>query len=525
MELSPAARAARERLFQDFEYYAGKALWIRTKDQKIVPLSLNKAQKKLLKAILSQLERRGFVRLIILKGRQMGSSTLVEAFLYWWVSQRKAQKALVVAHDAPAATTIFGMTKRFHDKCPEILRPHTAYSSRKELAFDLLDSSYMVATAGGDGIVRGETITAAHLSEAAWWPPHSAEANHGGLMDAIPNIPGTIVIEESTANGFNAFHGRWETASKGKSLFEPIFLSWLLADEYSEAVPPDFVPTPDEEKLIERYGMTDGQLQFRRLKIAEKGLGLFQQEFPLCPEEAFMTSGHPVFHPERVLEMLTTRTKPIAQKTLDLDGEWVNHPVGELLCYLPHDPAETYYIGADVGFGVRKDYSVAQILDGKKRQAAVWRSNRVNSDRFGTVLASLGHYFNDAHLIIERNGPGILTNRVVHKDHSYPWIFQETVYDRVTDTETVSIGFLTSEKSKSLVVGELQAAIRCDEMQLYDETTLKELQSFIQTDSGRLEGEKGKHDDTVMSLALANHIHEGSWTPVETPEEMYFGID
>src|SRR6478736_9145096 len=174
MQLSPAARAVRERLFRDFEFYAQNSLFIRTKDQKVIPLILNKAQRLLLEAVNRQLERRGFVRLIILKGRQMGSSTFVEAFLYWWVSQRKAQKALVVAHDAPAATTIFGMAKRFHDKCPEILQPSTKYSSRKELVFDRLDSSYMVATAGGEGIVRGETITAAHLSEAAWWPPHSA---------------------------------------------------------------------------------------------------------------------------------------------------------------------------------------------------------------------------------------------------------------------------------------------------------------------------------------------------------------
>ncbi len=59
----------------------------------------------------------------------------------------------MVAHDAPASATIFGMTKRFHDKCPEILRPSTRYSSRKELAF-VLESSKMVATAAG-GCLRG----------------------------------------------------------------------------------------------------------------------------------------------------------------------------------------------------------------------------------------------------------------------------------------------------------------------------------------------------------------------------------
>jgi hypothetical protein len=63
MQLS-RARAVRERLFTDFEFYAKSALFIRTKDQKVVPLELNAAQRRLLEAVQSQLERRGFVRLI-----------------------------------------------------------------------------------------------------------------------------------------------------------------------------------------------------------------------------------------------------------------------------------------------------------------------------------------------------------------------------------------------------------------------------------------------------------------------------
>ena len=36
-----------------------------------------------------------------------------------------------------------------------------------------------------------------------------------------------------------------------------------------------------------------------------------------------------------------------------------------------------------------------------------------------------------------------------------------------------------------------------------------------------MEAEPGCFDDCVMSLALANHIHEGAWEPVEVPEELY----
>jgi large subunit ribosomal protein L25 len=207
---------------------------------------------------------------------------------------------IVVAHDAPATANIFGMTKRIHDKMPEIMKPATSYSSKKELVFSALDSSYIVATAGGDGIGRSEMFTGAHLSEAAWWPQGSAEDNHAGLMDCIPNAPGMLVFEESTANSYNMFFQHWQAALKGESVFEAIFLSWLMADEYRAPVTEGFERTPDEEEIVKLYGATDEQLMFRRHKIAEKGADLFKQEFPLCAEEAFLTTGHPVFKPEAI---------------------------------------------------------------------------------------------------------------------------------------------------------------------------------------------------------------------------------
>lgn len=523
--MTPAQLAERKRLYKDFEHYASRALKIRTKDQRVVPLKLNAAQKLILDAVQGQLERRGFVRLIILKGRQLGSSTFVEAFLYFWVSQRKAQKALVVAHDAPASTSIFAMTKRFHEQCPEILRPHTKYSSKKELAFDLLDSSYMVATAGGEGIARGETITAAHLSEAAWWPPSSAQDNHSGLMDCIPNIPGTFVFEESTANGFNQFYDHWAAAVKGESLFEPVFISWLLEEGYRGEVPADFQRTPNEEDLVAKYGMDDGQLMFRRQKIAERGHELFQREYPLSAEEAFLTSGRPVFHPERINELLQSAPEPIAQKALEADGTWQDHPRGELLCYREFDPRETYYLGADVGYGVRKDFSVAQVFDGQHRQVAVWRSDRHEAGYFGNVLAALGREYGNAHIACERNGPGILTNRVLSREEQYENLWQELVVDKLTDVETMHVGFLTNQKSKPLIIATLQGLIRGREIQIYDRTTLDELKSYIVTDTGKLQADEGKHDDCVVALAIAAHTNQGSWRPVEVSDELYVSIE
>ena len=541
MALSEAALAVRRRLFEDFEFYAENALYIRTKDQQIVPFKLNRAQTRLLERIYAQLEARGFVRLIVLKGRQMGISTLIGAFLYFWVSQRRAQRAIVLAHEAPASANLFGMTRRFHEKVPEILRPSTRYSSKKELDFDGLDSSYRVLTAGGDSIARSETASAAHLSEVAFWPKGSAADNFSGLMDTIPNVPGTVVFIESTANGMaGVFYDQWKAAEDGSSVFEAVFLPWYWEPGYILPVPADVEWTPDELSLLNLYqadGLTKGHLMFRRSKIAEKGLDLFKQEYPCNAREAFLTSGRPVFD-QVALEAQRARAKAAFGPSLDpeqawkvptryalMGAEWTEDPRGELLEYLPLDPKETYWIGADVGGGVRKDHSVAQVFDSKRRQAAVWRSDRYDPDAFGSVLAKLGRRYHEAKVICERNNHGILTNRVLSKDEGYTNYYTETVYDKVSDTETTYVGFFTSEKSKPLIINQLRANLRKGLLEINDPTTLDELGTFVVAENGRLEADKGRHDDCVLALAMADHINEGTFKPVANQDEWFVNTE
>ena len=118
--------------------------------------------------------------------------------------------------------------------------------------------------------------------------------------------------------------------------------------------------TPEEEDLATKYFLRDEQLAFRRKRIAQNGLMLFQQEYPVTPEEAFITTGRPAFNPEQLIGFLDEAPKPIAQ--LSLEGEeWNEHFRGELLVYENIEPSETYYIGADVSMGIRGgDYSVAK---------------------------------------------------------------------------------------------------------------------------------------------------------------------
>lgn len=521
MNEQDAMKAVRLRLRDDFDFYSANALKIRTKAAEIAPLKLNAAQRILDAAVKKQLAEIGKVRIIILKGRQQGLSTYVGGWLYSRVSQRQAKKAIVVTHKSDSTTALFNMTKRYHENVPAILKPSTSYSSRKELVFDKLDSSYMVATAGGDGIARGETITHAHLSELAFWKESIARENLNGLLQSIPETDDTAVFIESTANGVTGpFYEMWRGAEKGENGYMAVFIPWFLQDEYRTSVPQGFTKTPEEEEVAERFGLDDEQIYWRRLKVNQNGLDMFKQEYPCEPDEAFLTTGRPVFDPEAITKRIAATKGPIERMGLIL-GTWEPHPQGELLLFKHHDPGETYYIGADVAMGVRDgDWSVAQVLDSQKRQVAIWRG-RVHPDYYAEVLHKLGLFFNEAKIAVESNNHGLLTVNNLYKVWNYPNVYMRVIEEKMTDVDTPNLGFRTDTKTKPLIIDDLRASLREGELVLNDKTTMQEMLTFVVKESGKLEAEEGCHDDCVMALAIANHIHEGVWKPIKVASTHY----
>jgi len=511
----------RKRLLTEFSYYSKNALKIRTKRGEIAPLVLNEAQKILDEAVTRQLKSEGKIRVIILKARQQGLSTYVGGYLYFTVSQNKARKAMVVTHHADSTRALFDMTKRFHEHVPDILKPHTKYSSRRELTFDVLDSSYVVATAGGDAIGRGETLSCIHASELAFWAKSTAEENWNSLIQAVPSTNDTSIFVESTANGVNGvFYNLWRGAVDGTNGFIPCFIPWFTDQTYREPVTDTFERTPEETELADTYQLDDEQLMFRRRKIAQNGLDLFRQEYPSTADEAFLTTGRPVFNPDQLVQLLDV-TKDVEQRLALEEEEFVDHPRGELTVYRKHDEGEKYVIGADVAMGVRNgDWSVAQVLDSKKRQVATWRG-QVHPDFYAEILHALGTYYNEAHIIVENNGHGILTCTRLGKDMQYANFYTEIQHDKVTDRETIKLGFTTTAKTKPLIIDQLRASMREEEMELNDKITIREMLTYIVTESGSMEAESGCFDDCVMSLALANYAHEGAWEPVDIPDELY----
>lgn len=286
----------RQRLKDDFDFYARNCLSIRTKGKGLQPFRLNEAQQYIHNQLEKQIAETGKVRAILLKGRQQGASTYVEGRFIWRTTHEKGVRAFILTHDGESTNALFEMTERYYESLPSFVKPTTSAANAKELHFDKLDSGYKIGTAGNKAVGRGQTIQYFHGSEVAFWM--NASEHTKGIMQAVPDADGTEVIWESTANGVgNFFHEQWKLAEKGLSEFQAIFVPWYWQSEYRKKLPDDFVVTREEDELKEFYCLDDEQMFWRRMKVAElttdgvDGEKAFKQEYPMNAAEAFQVSG------------------------------------------------------------------------------------------------------------------------------------------------------------------------------------------------------------------------------------------
>lgn len=278
-----------------------------TKGSQLTQMGLNKPQQFLHDKLEAQLREHGLVRAIVLKGRKQGVSTYIAARFYSKARLFKYRNAKVMAHVQDSTNALFNMVKTFYDNDPLRLRADT--SNAKQFTFSN-GSSYTVATAGGSGEAgRGDTPTLAHLSEVAFYK--NALKNFAGFANSVPMAAGTEVIVESTANGVgNEFHRRWMRAEAGladdgQAGYIPIFIPWFMSDEYRLPVPSGFALRTEQEAegmaserdIAEMHGLDNAQMAWRRYMLEDQlgSPGMFMQEYPCTPSEAFQATGVDAF--------------------------------------------------------------------------------------------------------------------------------------------------------------------------------------------------------------------------------------
>lgn len=522
--------------------YIENFLKIRDKNGKIIPLKMNPPQLRLYETIRQQWAAGKPVRIVILKARQMGFSTLTEAIIFWATATSQQTDSMIVAHQDEATGNLFKMSKRFLDELPGPMKPMTKASNGQVLEFDKptrskedrkgLGSRIRCATAGGRGVGRSYTLRCLHLSEFAFWPGDK-RGTLTGLMQAVPDKPGTIVVIESTANGYDEFKEIWDKAVErertGEEGFIPVFFPWFEMPEYSRAVPPGFTRTPEEETLAETFGLTDGQLSWRRWSIennCQGDLNLFKQEYPATPDEAFIATGSCVFDKEAIV----LRREQVREDEWEtgefrikhsLDGkisewEWKPDKRGPIRIRKKPEQGKPYVIGGDTA-GEGSDWFVGQVLDNTTGEQVAVLRHQYGEREYAEQMCALGWYYNEALVGIEVNYSTYPQMKM--EELGYRRFYVRERVDTFTGETMKAFGFRTTSGTRQPAIDTLKDAAAHEIQLITDYETLGEMLTFVRDEKGRPQAEEGAHDDCVMALAIAWYIRPQQTTAVERDPE------
>lgn len=536
--------------------YIESFLKIKTKDGQIIPFKLNKPQQKLYDLLKRQALAGKPQRVVILKARQMGFSTLGEGLILKRTATKKNVNSGIIAHKAEATTNLFNMSKLFLKELPEPLKPDTRASNAQEIIFDNregtgLNSKIKCMTAGGEGIGRSDTFQNLHLSELAFWP-HAKEILDG-LLQAVPNTPDSMVIVESTANGYDYFKEFWDKACAGESDFEPLFCAWWELEEYRMPVPEDFVLSEEEKEIKALYGLDDEQMTWRRWCLRNNcggDINTFKQEYPACPEEAFLASGECIFDKDKLIAQIAKCRNKSARK-----GEFVykktispvKNALGEVVAVDKHitdivfvekenglitlhqEPQtkkdasgqviakRSYSIGGDTA-GLGLDYYTAKVVGNDNLETvATLRKQRIDEDKYADQVYCLGKFYHDALIGIETNFSLVPMREL--NDLNYPNLYMRERLDSTLNEVQRVAGFNTTRQTKQVILQGLVTDFRDNPDIECDVETLQEMLTFVRKENGKQEAQEGYHDDLVMAKAIADFVAtsqgDANWQKVE----------
>ena len=514
--------------------YIESCLKIKTKSGTVVPFRLNDAQRKLYAVAKKQQDAGKPVRLIILKARQLGFSTLTEGLIFHACATRRNTNALIVAHREDATANLFRMSKLFYDELPAPVKPMLRASNAQELVFENpsklrserearpgLRSRIRCATAGGRGIGRSDTLQCVHLSEYAFWPDGAdgKASTLAGILQAVPSLPGTMVVIESTANGFEDFKERWDAAVAGENDFEPVFFAWFENPDYSMPVVPGTEWTPEERDLKAAYQLTDEQLQWRRWCIANNcggSLDMFRQEYPASPGEAFLHSGTGVFDNEQIVLRLERLPSPAGRGEF-ADGEWTESETGAITLYELPEEGVPYVLGGDTA-GEGSDYFTAIVIDNVSGRIAAKLRQKYSEPEYVRQIFALGRFYNDALVAIETNFSTYPVMKL--QEMEYPNQYSREREDTYTRQMRKSYGFRTDRQSRPRAIANLVEVFSSHPEWFTDRELLEEMLTFCYNEDHRPEALAGKHDDLVMGAAITYAVrHQQRMTVLTEPEK------
>lgn len=537
---------ARLRFRHDFPFWAATCVVINDKiTSRDIPFRLNRPQRRLV-GLLERERRAGRpLRLIMLKARQWGGSTLIQVYFAWiQIIHCRNWNSLICAHVKDTAATIRGMYTKLLARYPE---EYWEEDSKPEFKpFERMTNTRFipgreckvtVCSSENQESTRGQDCALAHLSEVAFWkdsPLHNPADLMRSVTSGIASKPLSFIAMESTANGVgNFFHSEWLRASTpGASDKVPFFVPWHEIEiNRSEVTDPDALwdgMDDYERDLWYSHGCTLEAIKwYHKKRISFPDHRSMMAEYPGTPDEAFASTARSVFNSVDV-EVLREGccVKP-------LRGEIIASAVGDAgttggprfqpspdgLCELwKHPrPGGDYIACVDIGGRSRdSDFSVICVIDRHSDSdagaipevVAQWRGH-IDHDLLARKAGAIGRYYRDALLLVESNswesssegeGRYILDSLSA----TYPNLYYRA---GAGGTAGQTAGFHTNVRTKPALIANLVAYIRDRGYIERSDAACNEFMQYESLPDGSYAASRGSHDDILMTRAIALYIH------------------
>lgn len=548
------------RFKHDFEFWAYTCIVIENKDQfKEYPFKLRGAQREILFDLEMQRLANVPIRIVLLKARQFGGSTLIQMYMMWIQQVHKENwHSVIVAQDDTTAGVIASMYDYARERYPlpiGVLKPFRG--STKIRQDSIRKHRINIGSVNNPDQFRGKNNAMIHMSEVGIWQDTlklKVSNLISSLKETVPNMPLTMIVEESTAKGLNYFYDSWRKAVKGQTRYKAIFIPWWRIDR-------DRIPlTVSEEEFIKSFedyhwylwelGATLEGINWYRLHKADNGYQDHEMmaENPSTAEEAFQSSGQKVFPPVYVEALRKDCCPPLFRGDVFADARAGSKALnniriekvakGNLQIWKTPEEVHKKRIKnrivsfVDIG-GTTKlaDFSIIKLIDkepmiyGNDPEVIAQWAGHIDQDLLAWKAAQIcmayaqpeiGEYPLLAFEIqsLEKKGTEgnhsltILDNL---KDF-YPNLYIRNDEEKVGDEFVPKYGAHTNTKTKGLWINTTKAAMRERYMALTDQQdnwgyverddeTCNEYNWYEIKENGSMGAIDAKHDDRVMATA------------------------
>ena len=402
---------------------------------------------------------------IILKGRQLGVSTLTAAYCAWLMLFHREKSIMVVGIKLKVAVNLVRKVKSIVKNLPEFFTKLSKIKDDNKQTFSLTNGSEIIAGSKAVDIGRSEALSLLVIDEAA----HIENLDEMWVAAGPAMSGGGRCISISTPRGIGSwFYNKCMKAEVKENEFKLTKLPWYVH------------PERDKKWEIEE-----------RKKYSTRQ---FAQEYEL----SFLASGDTVIESSYLEKIFKGIKDPIVKGGID----------GNMWIWERYNGIYSYLVTADVARGDGTDYSAIHVINLETFEQVLEYKGKIEYDLFSKLLFDVGVEYGNAMAVVENNMLGFeVAKKMV--EMKYPNVFfsekgsHEYVpaYEAIR-RENVIPGFTTSSKTRPWIINKLDEYIRNSFLIINSERTYNEFTTFI-WNNGKAEAMKGHNDDLIIPLAIA----------------------